>query len=535
MPRHTTRGPALSHALSLVVLGAAGAPTLAGPQFRVHFERAARETPASGRLVVYLVQANSGVDRSGQEPSEGPFFEDPQPMFAIDVKDLAPGAVAVVDDRATSFPVKLGELPEGRYKVQAVLDMHRADSSWKREPGNLYSKMGVFEVKKGAGSNRDEKVDIELTQVVKVKEPAPGRGVEYVEVPSLLLTKFRGEPVTLKAGVVLPTGYQAGGSKKYAAVYEIPGFGGDHRDARRSAMMYRGGAGEELLKNCFWIVLNPEGPNGHHLFANSDNNGPVGDALVQELIPELEKRFPLLSEQPARLLRGHSSGGWSTVWLAITYPETFGAAWSSSPDPVDFQHFQLPNIYADASMYTRPGASAAGGGGGGGGEVPSYRDSGDTRMTIRQENRMEEVLGPRNTSGQQWDSWLAVFGPRDKDGNPGALYDPQTGALDHEVAVHYRRYDIADLLRRDPAKYAPIFKQRIRLLCGTEDSYYLNEAVAALKVDLDKIKDLRLPEGEHGYVKLVPGKDHGTIFATPEMRAVPGEMLEHLKRAGYVK
>lgn len=517
--------------LGAVVMGCAGTAA-AGPEFHVSFERSVREAPASGRLVVWLVKVNSPVDMSGQEPAAGPFFESPQPMYGIDVKELPPKSVAVVDDKATSFPVKLGELAPGRYKVQAVLDVNRANSSWRREPGNLFSKVQIVEVKSGI----TEKVEVKLTEVVKedqAGEKTSMRGVQYVEIESALLTRFRGQPVKLRAGVVLPTGYEASGARKYAAVYEVPGFGGDHTAARMVAASRRSGGNREVLENCFWIVLDPEGPNGHHLFANSANNGPVGDALVQELVPAIEAKFRMIAEPSARLLRGHSSGGWSVVWLALNYPETFGGAWSSSPDPVDFMHFQLPNIYDDPNMYTR--GSKPGESGPTQHEIASYRDTGDTKMTIRQENRMEEVLGPSNTSGQQWDSWMAVFGPRGKDGNPAALYDPETGALDHAVAAGFRRYDVTDLLRKDPSKYGPIFKQRIRIICGDEDSYFLNEAVSSLKEELAKVTGLRLPEGEHGYVKLVPGRDHGNVYASQEMRAVPVEMVEHLKRAGHVR
>jgi hypothetical protein len=499
-----------------------------GTEFRVSFAREVRAEPASGRLVVWLVKANSPVDLSGQEPADGPFFESPQPMYGVDIKDLSPGKDAVVDNGAVGFPGTLSGLAPGRYKAQAVLDVNRLDSSWRREPGNLYSKVQMIEVKSGETT----KYDIKLTEVVRTPTRGAPRGVEYVEAPSELLTKFRGQPVVLKAGVVLPTGYDPRASKRYAAVYEIPGFGGDHTGARMVSAARQGGGFRDVLKECFWITLNPEGPNGHHLFANSANNGPVGDALVQELIPALEKKYRLIAEPPARLLRGHSSGGWSAVWLALTYPETFGAAWASSPDPVDFTHFQIPDIYSDASMYLRAGAPGARDSGEK--EIPSFRDSGDARMTIRQENRMEEVLGPDNTSGQQWDSWMAVFGPRNKNGDPAALYDPQTGKLDHAVAEKFRAYDVTDLLRRNPAKYGPLFKERIRVICGEQDSYYLNEAVASLKEELAKVGNMALPEGEHGYVKLVPGKDHGTIFMTREMQAIPTEMMEHLERNGYV-
>ena len=55
--------------------------------------------------------------------------------------------------------------------------------------------------------------------------------------------------------------------------------------------------------NCSW---------GHSTYANSDNNGPWGDAFVNEFLPALEKKYRC---NGARFLAGHSSGGWSALWL----------------------------------------------------------------------------------------------------------------------------------------------------------------------------------------------------------------------------
>jgi enterochelin esterase-like enzyme len=43
---------------------------------------------------------------------------------------------------------------------------------------------------------------------------------------------------------------------------------------------------------------------------NSANNGPYGDALIQELIPYLEEKFRISGEPQARVLTGGSTGGW---------------------------------------------------------------------------------------------------------------------------------------------------------------------------------------------------------------------------------
>jgi S-formylglutathione hydrolase FrmB len=496
------------------------APALAGPIFKVSFDAATRAEPATGRLVVYLVDERSGIRG---EPA-GEHWDNPQPMYGVDVKGVAPGAAATVDDAATSFPAVLSRLPQGKYRVQAVLDVHQDDSAWRREPGNLYSEPTTVEL--GATDGPTE-IPIALTKVVGPRPLPTIPGVEWFEVRSKLLSEFHGRDIMLRAGVSLPSGFDPKADRKYAAVYEVPGFGGDHTDVRGVASQRRvamaGSAQAVLARNTFWIVLDPESGNGHTLFADSANNGPCGRALTTELIPALEAKYPLVPEAKARLLRGHSSGGWSTLWLALTYPETFGATWSTSPDPVDFHRFQLPDIYDDANMYARDGK-----------DLPSYRGDGKERMTIRQENLMEEVLGPDNTSGQQWDSWMAVWGPRNSAGHPAALYDPVTGAIDRAVAERYRAYDITERLRAEPGKYGLVLLQRCRVVVGDKDSFYLNEAVARLKSEAEKLSFLQFPEGAHGCIKILPGFDHGSIFGSPELNAIPQEMVDHLTGQGLI-
>jgi pimeloyl-ACP methyl ester carboxylesterase len=238
--------------------------------------------------------------------------------------------------------------------------------------------------------------------------------------------------------------------------------------------------------------------------------------LVRELIPELEKKFNLIREPQARLLRGHSSGGWSALWLQLQYPDVFGGAWASSPDPVDLHRFQLVDIYSAGNMYSD-----------GTKDWPSVRSG---AMTIRQENAMEQVIGAGNTSGQQWDSWQAAWGSRDASGGITSLYDPVTGKIDAAEARMYRRYDINALLNENREKFGPIFKQHIRLVVGDQDTFFLNEAVALLKPQIEK-----LPGTGDGYVKILAGFNHGSIFMSPELRAIPREMLDHLRGAKLVQ
>jgi len=506
---------------------------LAGPTISVALDRALKDPPASGRIVVFLVADDSGLNPKSQ-PIDGPFWESAQPLFGLDSASCTPDTPLIIDDHSDAFPSKLSELKPGGYRAQACLIARRQDSNWKRAAGNLFSEPRPLTIDpEGNGS-----VQLVLNQWTHAPERAEVPGVEWFAMPSELLTTHRHQPTENRAGVVFPLEYDP--SRRYAAVYRVPGFGGDDRDAARFAKdrAESTGAARELAKESFLIVLNPESPNGHTLFVDSANNGPCSRALTEELIPALEKRFPLIPKPEARLLVGHSSGGWSTLWLALTKPGVFGATWSISPDPVDFRKFQTVNIYDDENFYvagSKSGADPV--------DRPSFRTldraTGGTRevMTIRRETRQEDVLGPNNTSGQQWDSWFAVFGPRDSAGNPAALFDPLTGTIDHSVAEKYRAFDIAALVRADPIRYLPLLRNRVRLIVGDTDNFYLNEAVALLKADFGRLLAASPPPADaapqRGYIKIVPKYDHGTIMGSAEVRAFPAEMLEVI-RAGYV-
>ena len=507
--------------LLLLVLFATWLPHTSAAEdvsFEVSFDASARGEPATGRVVVFLIKEGASVWRAS--PADGPFWQDPQPMFGADVKDLAPGAAVIIapeTDFPDAFPHALSKLEPGKYKAQAIFDGRRLESVWRREAGNLYSEPVEFEIKAG----QPAKVALKLNHVVPEWKFPQRQGVREFTVTSNLLSDFHGQPVKMNAGVVFPTDHDP--AKKYPVVYEVPGFSGRHDGAAA-----RSGANDdwaELRKRAFIIVLDPESPNGHTLFCDSRVNGPWGQALVEELIPALEREFGLIAEPWARIISGHSSGGWSSLWLGTQYPDTFGACWSTGPDPVDLRRFELIDIYSHENAYVdaegneRPAARYP----------PPGRRGGEyvVTMSVREENGGEGVLGPDNTSGQQWDSWMACWGTPDSENQGVArpLFDANTGAIDRAEAKAYEAYDIRLLLSRDPARYVPIYAKNIRIICGELDNFYLNEAVALLKEELEKHGR---PEGP-GYIKIIPGADHGgSLFARPQMRAIPREMLRHL-------
>jgi S-formylglutathione hydrolase FrmB len=457
------------------------------------------DTP-TGRLVVFLIREGSGIDAK-TEPARGPFWSNPQPMFGIDVIRPGTNSTFTIDDSATSFPDPPGKLPAGIYRAQAALIARHESGNWRSEDGNQYSDVVRFE------SSGDPKQTVELVLTHETSAPEKkSAAVTIFRVRSELLSKFHRRDVYLKAGVIQPLDFNP--NVQYPAVYEVPGFGGTAMAAfeRHQARINSKDPDElALYRKAYWIVIDPEFTHGHTMLCNSDNNGPWGDAVISELIPALEAKFNLASSMRLRVIRGHSSGGWAALWLATQYPETFAGCWSLAPDPVDFHHILRLNIYDFDDAYMQSG-----------GEVSTVRDG---KATVREENRIEEVLGPHNASDQQWDSWQAAWGRRDATGNAAALFDPLTGAIDRTEADSYRRFDFVDLIKRNPRLYAPIFRDRIHILVGDADTYYLNEAMVELKKTLDSLN-------AGANVQILRGFTHGSIVTSPQARQIPRQMID---------
>lgn len=472
--------------------------------FAIQFRVTSQGDTPPGRLIVFLIKDGSGIDAK-VPPVNGPFWSKPQPMYGIDLEKPVTNGSFTIDDKATAFPEAPSKLPAGTYRAQAALVAHHESGNWHNEVGNQFSDPIAFTTT----DDPKQVVELSLTHETSPREMKPSPAVTLFRFRSALLSKFHHRDVFLTAGVVQPLDFDP--NVHYPAVYEVPGFGGTALAAyerHNSRANSKDADALELSRKAYWIVIDPEFTHGHTLLANSDVNGPWGDAVINELIPALEAKFNLISSPHGRVIRGHSSGGWAALWLAMQYPETFAGCWALSPDPVDFHHVLRLNIYDFDNAYVQNGH-----------EVSTVRDG---KATVREENRIEEVLGPDNASDQQWDSWQAVWGHRDASGNAKALFDPVTGAINRAEADSYRRYDIVDLIKHDPKHYVPMFRERIHVIVGDADTYYLNEAVAELKKELDT-----LDAGAN--VQILPGFTHGSIVGSPQAKQISRAMIDAMK------
>ncbi|MCX7800734.1 MAG: alpha/beta hydrolase-fold protein [Fimbriimonadales bacterium] len=474
------------------VVGALLLAAFAAPSqtFRVRYSQEAFAGPFSGSVVVYL-------SKGAEEPRLGPSWTSPEPVLVARFRDVGPGRWMLLDgSTVVGGRKRLEAIEPGEYLVQAVVDRNLGGRAVGTSPGNLASRAIRVRV--------DSRARIDLTCDTVLPEPRfeeTGR-VKLVRLRSQLLSAFHRRPVFLLAAVGLPEGWSA--AREWPVVYEVPGFGG-------SVWLYSGlgflpetdRAGEPFVH----VVLDPECPTGHSVFADSANNGPYGRALVEELIPEIERRFRCGGRPEARFVTGHSSGGWASLWLQIQHPDVFGGCWSTAPDYVDFRSFCNTDIY-------RPGANLYAQGGR---ETPLIRGGGRVLATVR-----EFCLREYGLRGEQMGSFVAVFSPRGRDGQPAPLWDWETGAVDPKVAEAWRAYDIGHVLRTRWAELGPKLRGKLFVACGEEDTFYLERPLRLLARDLETLD-------AGATVLFVPG-DHSTMM-TPELRRrIDREIAERYRR-----
>jgi S-formylglutathione hydrolase FrmB len=484
----------LAFALLIVLAPQALAADPKPLEFKLTFDRVALDEPFTGRVFV-MFRNNSA------SPPGGMSWFRPEPGLALDVKDWKPGEPLVVDAKAISYPAPLAELKPGKYYVSAVMDRDMGGIDFSASPGNVYSKAVQLELDpKETGT-----VELKLDQVYKERQFKETDTVKLVDIESPMLTKFHGKPMRMRAGVVLPPSFAKESEKKYPVVYEITGFGGNHFAAfGRGQRKAWDVAGVEMI----WVVLDANCRLGHHVFADSANNGPVGTALVEEMIPHLEKKY---RGNGVRFTTGHSSGGWSSLWLQVTYPDTFAGCWSTAPDPVDFRDFQRIDIYqVGTNMFTDAD----------GNKRPIARGGGKPTLFYQPFSDMEEYMG----RGGQLASFEAVFSPRGPDGKPRQLWDRKTGAISSEVATAWEKYDIRLVLERNWKTLGPKLAGKIHVHMGEEDTFYLDGATRLLKDSLEKLKS-------DAVVVLYPGKNHGTVVDQALRKRMSEEMAAAARKA----
>jgi hypothetical protein len=471
-------------AVAAAVPGALAARQASGPRFEISFARAVRSEPVTGRVYVAISRTEKPAPIQQASPTGAP-------IFAVPATDLAPGQSVVVGPDVFGHPIaSLRDLPAGEYFAQPFVNVYtkfaRADGhtvwlhmdqwegqDWKRSPGNLFGDP----VKVKIDPSSPTPITLVADKVIPPIAPQPDTEfVKRIKIQSAILTRWWGHPIYIGATVLLPRGFDQHPDVKYPIVISQGHFstgppGGYGRDEAFTKYWNADGTPRVL----FVTLQHPSPYYDDSYGVNSANNGPFGDAILQELMPAIETKFRAIREPWARILTGGSTGGWIALAHQVFYPDFYGGTFALCPDSVDFTYHQIVNIYQDPNAYwiDRDWMRI---------ERPNQRrPDGNIQSMMKDENWYELVVGDKSRSGGQWDIWEATYGPAGPDGYPARLWDKKTGVIDKKVAAYWKQhYDLRHILETNWTTLGPKVAAKINVYIGDMDSYFLNMGVRKL-------------------------------------------------------
>jgi len=490
-----------------------------GPTFSISFSRELTDLAQDGRVL--LILANNDASEPRFQITDG---LSTQLIFGINVEGLKPGAEAIIDNTTFGFPLhSIEDVPPGEYFAQALINRYEVfhlksghtvnlapdqgeGQHWESKPGNFYS----VPLKIKIDHNSIAPINLVMDQVIpSLPEATDTRYIRHIKIQSKLLTEFWGKPMFLGAHVLVPQDFDEHPEAHYPLMIfhghfptDFGGFSETPPDPNMDTTDYSARFGIYGMKriqqqeayNFYkqWtgkgfprflaIEIQHANPYYDDSYAvNSANLGPYGDAIMHELIPEIEKQFRGIGEGWARFTYGGSTGGWEALAAQMFYPDELNGCFAACPDPIDFRAYCLVDIYKDknAYWYDAPFKKVP---------KPSHRNHlGQIQATMEESNHLELVLGTNSRSGQQWDIWEAVFSPQGEDGYPKRIFDKLTGDIDPSVAAYWKEhYDLRYILERDWDTLGPKLEGKIHIYCGDMDNYYLNNAVYLMEDFLKK-------------------------------------------------
>jgi S-formylglutathione hydrolase FrmB len=505
-----------------------------GERFEISFPREMSAVPLDGHVLLLI----SNNDEKEPRFQISFMVARSQQAFGVDVDGLQPGVPALIDASTVGYPAEsLNDVPAGDYWVQGLLNIYDTfhlgngrtlklppdkgeGQHWQVKPGNLYSKP----VKMHLDPKSPQTVSISLTEKIppvedeaKAVDSVDGwdgsnddhvvrdnKWVKHIRMQSDLLTKFWGRPTYLGAVILLPDGWQEHPEAYYPLIVEqdhfhrgLPGVisfrteppskdlkGGELRQAQSGYKLYQDWTAGRLPRVIVLTIQHATPYFDDSYAVNSENVGPYGDAITQELIPYVEKQYRAIGQGWARSVYGGSTGGWESLASQVFYPDFYNGAWVFCPDVVDFRAYMTMNLYEDPNAFWIDGIY---------GNVPrpSVRQpDGLVLATMEQMNRYEYVFGTHSRSGEQLDTWQAVFSSVGEDGYPKPVFNKRTGVIDHEVAKSWKEhYDLSAIMQRDWKTLGPKLAGKLHLYVGDADTFYLDRAVHLLKDFMDTTTD----------------------------------------------
>lgn len=142
--------------------------------------------------------------------------------------------------------------------------------------------------------------------------------VETVQFHSTLVGK------TLPYNVILPADYRGSTVKRYPVLYLLHGWAGHYSDwATRTNVA-------DYSAQYRVIVVMPEGNDGWYTDSATVASDKYESYILQELIPDVQRRYRTIESRYGRGIAGLSMGGYGALKFGLKHPQMFAFAGSLS-------------------------------------------------------------------------------------------------------------------------------------------------------------------------------------------------------------
>ena len=153
--------------------------------------------------------------------------------------------------------------------------------------------------------------------ITPLQRRAPAR-VETVQFHSALVGK------TLPYNVILPADYRVSTATRYPVIYLLHGWAGHYSD-----WVTRTNIADYAAPYRFIVVM-PEGNDGWYTDGATVASDKYESYVLQELIPEVQRRYRTIESRYGRAIAGLSMGGYGALKFGLKSPGTFAFAGSLS-------------------------------------------------------------------------------------------------------------------------------------------------------------------------------------------------------------
>lgn len=147
---------------------------------------------------------------------------------------------------------------------------------------------------------------------------------------------------TLPYNVLLPADYNqpAARAKRYPVLYLLHGLTGHYTNWLDKTRLVEYTAGYDV------IVVMPEGNNSWYTDSATVPADKYESYIVQELIPDVEKRFRASGARDGRAIAGLSMGGYGALKFGVKHPElfVFAASMSGALDAASWTEADLKGL-----------------------------------------------------------------------------------------------------------------------------------------------------------------------------------------------